>query len=401
VIVKCLFDELLPIGDVKPHPKNRNDHPKDQIERLAKILDYQGWRYPVKISNQTGFVTSGHGRIEAARLNGWTEVPVNYQDYEDEAQEYADVIADNAIASWAELNLKGINLDIPALGPELDINLLGIRNFTLDVADKGNNGDGNDAPETPVTPKTKAGELWILGNHYLLCGDSTKNEDVKRVMIGGRADLVFTDPPYGVAYVGKTEDALTIENDKLDGPSLLSFLATAFLEWPLKPGGVFYVCAPPGLPELQFRTALGDLVRQCIVWVKQQFVMGRQDYHWRHESILYGWREGAAHFFVKDRTQDTVWNFDRPRRNAEHPTMKPVELVEKAILNSSSPGDTVFDGFGGSGTTLIACEKNTRNCRMIEFDPRYCDVILNRWAEFTKKDPVREDGVSWSTLKTS
>jgi DNA modification methylase len=205
-------------------------------------------------------------------------------------------------------------------------------------------------------------------------------------MQGEYADLIFTDPPYGVNYVGKTKDALTIQNDALGDDGTRELVADILTVAPLREGGVFYVCSPAGNTETAFRLAIQDAglsLRQCLCWVKQQFVLGRQDYHWRHESILYGWREGAAHYFVDDRTQDTVWEIDRPSRNDAHPTMKPIALVAKAIANSSRLHEIVYDACGGSGTTLIASDQLNRHCRMVEIDPRYCDVILTRWEQLT------------------
>jgi DNA modification methylase len=200
-------------------------------------------------------------------------------------------------------------------------------------------------------------------------------------MVGEKARLVFTDPPYGVGYVGKTKEALTIENDTLGDAGTRILVSAALLLAPLGPGAAFYVCSPAGNTETAFRLAIADAglqLRQCLVWVKQQFVMGRQDYHWRHESILYGWKDGAAHYFVDDRTQDTVWEIDRPHVSAEHPTMKPVDLVQRAIRNSSRQGDIVYDAFLGSSTSIIAAEQTGRVCFGIEIAPEYVAVGLER-----------------------
>jgi DNA modification methylase len=413
VLVHCNYDELRPIKEFKPHPKNRNDHSREQVERLAEIFNFQGVRKPIYNSTLSGCITAGHGRLLAAKYMKMESFPAEWQEYADADQEQIDVTSDNAIALWAELDLAGINEDLGNLGP-FDIDLLGIEGFEIDVADKYDEVDADAAPSVPKEAKSKPGELWLLGKHRLLCGDSTKREDVERLRAGEVADMVFTDPPYGVSYQSdmsakeakarnRRKDGKEVANDSLSGAELQSFLAAALNGWPLKPGGAFYVCSPPGNPETDFRLSLGNEfpLRQALVWAKQQFVFGRQDYHWRHETILYGWREGASHYFVDDRTQDTVWNFDRPHKSPEHPTMKPVELVEKAIQNSSRKNEIVYDGFGGSGTTLIASEKAGRRCRTIELSPSYCDVILDRFAKFTGRDPVREDGSKWSEVKTS
>jgi DNA modification methylase len=201
--------------------------------------------------------------------------------------------------------------------------------------------------------------------------------------------MIFTDPPYGVAYVGKTKDSLTIDNDELGDEGTRELVRDILTIAPLKPGGVFYVCSPSGNTETFFRLAIQDsglMLKQCIVWVKNAFVLGHQDYHYRHESILTGWKDGASHYFIKDRKQDTVWEFPRPNANKDHPTMKPVDLVAKAIFNSSKPGQTVYEPCGGSGTTLIACEKLGRKALVMEIDPKYCDVIVRRYVKFCREN---------------
>lgn len=385
----CKYDQLVSVNDLKAYPKNRNEHSPQQIERLAKLIEYQGLRAPIIVAKPQNYIAKGHGTLEALKKLGATKVPVVYQEFESDEQLYLFVQSDNAIAAWSELDLSAINIDIGDLGP-FDVDLLGIEGFEVEVADKLGLTD-DDAIPAQIETRTKPGDVWILGDHRLLCGDSTKEDDVSRLMNGDRANLVFTDPPYGVSYVGKTKDALTIDNDALNEDEFLSFLGKAFAEWPIDPGVSYYVFSPPGNLEGLFRRALSSSLRQSMVWVKQQFVMGRQDYHWRHESILYGWKEGAAHYFIDDRTQDTVWQFDRPKRSTDHPTMKPVELIEKAIRNSSKQNQIVFDGFSGSGSTIIACEKLHRRGFGIELDPHYCDVILKRWEEFTGKSALLEE----------
>jgi site-specific DNA-methyltransferase (adenine-specific) len=237
----------------------------------------------------------------------------------------------------------------------------------------------------------------------LLCGDSTSIDAVERLMDGHHADMVWTDPPYGVAYVGKTKDALTIENDRLDDAGLEDFLR-ASLGCALiacRDGASWYIAAPGGPLFHIFSTVLRPLGvwRETLQWVKNTFVMGRSDYHYRHESIFYGWKPGATHYFVDDRTQDTVLQFDKPARNAEHPTMKPVALIEKCVLNSSKPGEIVLDLFGGSGSTLIACEKTGRVARLMELAPQYCDVICKRFAAFSGKQATLDgDGRTFEEL---
>jgi DNA modification methylase len=253
--------------------------------------------------------------------------------------------------------------------------------------------DPTDVPE-PQDPdsedfgqvRPQLGDVWRLGPHKLLCADSRVEVQLARLFGAKRADLLFTDPPYGVGYVGKTADALTIENDDLGDEGTRQLVADLLRAAPLKKGGSFYICSPAGVTETAFRLAIADAgmsLRQCIVWVKDRFVLGRSDYHWRHESILYGWKSGSAHFFTPDRTKDTVWEFERPSVSSQHPTMKPVPLIEEAIDNSSKSGQLVYDACIGSGSTLMACESKGRRCYGADIDPRYCEVTLRRWEELT------------------
>jgi DNA modification methylase len=402
VKVHCPHDKLVSIKGLSPHPKNPNDHSQEQIARLAAILAYQGWRYPIKVSNLSGFVTSGHGRLLAAKFNGWEQVPVSYQDYENEEQEYADLVSDNAIAEWSVLDLKSINAEIEHMGPDFDIDWLGIKNFELDPADKYADQDEDHIP-TPREAKVVPGELYLMGESRLLCGDATNPESWDRLMDGKKADMVFTDPPYNVAYTGKTKEGLQIQNDAMSEAEFKEFLDGTFVLMAsnLKAGGAFYIAHADSAGHTFRQSVLdcGLLLKQCVIWVKQTFVMGRQDYHWQHEPILYGWAPGAAHTWMGDRRQSTVWNEDKPARNAEHPTMKPISLVERGILNSSSQNQLVVDPFGGSGSTLIASVKNGRRCNTMEIDPVYAGVILDRWAKYTGLDPVREDGTPWQKVK--
>lgn len=385
--IHCLYDELINPEHLKRHPKNRNKHPKAQVARLGEIIEYQGWRHAITVSKRSGFITKGHGRLDAALQFKFVKVPVVYQDYESDEQEYADVVSDNSIASWAELDLAGINADVGDLGPDFNVDLLGIEGFTVDVADKGGLTDPDEIPQPPKKAKTQLGDIYILGRSRLLCGDSTKEEDVRKVMNGEQADMVWTDPPYNVAYEGKTKDAMKIENDSMGDRQFFDFLMAAFTSAlaVTKPGGSIYI-AHADSEGANFRVAMrqsGWLLKQCLIWVKQTLVMGRQDYHWKHEPILYGWAPGASHNWYTDRKQTTVLEFDRPSRSTDHPTMKPIALVEYMIGNSCAPGGLVFDGFSGSGTTLLAAERTGRRANVIELDPIYADVAVRRWEEYT------------------
>jgi site-specific DNA-methyltransferase (adenine-specific) len=254
--------------------------------------------------------------------------------------------------------------------------------------------DPDDAPGVPAEAVTRPGDLWILGDHRLLCADSTQAATYATLMAGEQAHMLLTDPPYNVAYQGGTEERLTIANDDMDDASYRRFLADALggATAVLAPGGAFYVwhadtyggivraaCDTVGLP-----------VRQCLIWKKNSLVLGRQDYQWIHEPCLYGWKPGASHRWLGDRAQTTVVEYDKPKRNAEHPTMKPVELLTHLVQNSSAAGDIVLDPFGGSGSTLIACQRTGRKSRLVELDPRYCDVIVRRWEAFTGSTATRQ-----------
>ena len=388
-IMESLKITTVSTKDLIPYINNPKDHPEDQITRLVSSIKEFGFINPVVV-DQDNVVVAGHGRLEAAKRLSMEEIPTIQVGHLTPAQIKAFRIADNRVAEsgWIDDILK---LEIEGLQEmDFDIELTG---FDLDeiadfMMDPGEPADAepqiDQAEELNKKWQVAPGQLWEIGEHRLLCGDSTKAEDVERVMGGEKADMVFTDPPYNVDYVGKTKDALKIANDAMTDVHFDQFLDAIFAAWPLRPGGSYYVCAPPGHPETQFRCALnrasGLSIRQCIVWVKNRFVMGRQDYQWRHETILYGWREGAAHYFINDHTQDTVWEIDRPSRSKEHPTMKPVDLPVKAIGNNTKAGETVWDGFLGSGTTLIAAENLKRRCFGIEISENYCAVILERMA---------------------
>lgn len=252
--------------------------------------------------------------------------------------------------------------------------------------------DADDVPEVPEEPITKPGDLWVLGDHRLLCGDSTDTIALERLMAGVNADLWLTDPPYNVNYEGGT--GLKIQNDNMKDAEFRQFLKDVYIAANcfLRPGAAFYVWHADS-EGYNFRGAAFDTgwkVRQCLIWIKSSLVMGRQDYQWKHEPCLYGWTEGAAHTWNSDRKQTTVLEFDKPSRNKEHPTMKPVDLFQYQMANSTKPGNIVLDSFGGSGTTMIAAERINRKARLMELDPKYCDVIVKRWEQFTGNKAMLE-----------
>jgi site-specific DNA-methyltransferase (adenine-specific) len=263
--------------------------------------------------------------------------------------------------------------------------------------------DEDAVPEVSVHPVTVPGDVWLLGKHRLMCGDSTSIEALER-LCEAKVDVWLTDPPYNVAYEGGTKEKLTIQNDSMGDEQFRQFLRDAYVaaDAVMKPGAVFYIWHADS-EGYNFRGAAQDAgwkVRQCLIWKKSSLVMGRQDYHWKHEPCLYGWKEGAGHLWAADRKQTTILEFDKPSRNGEHPTMKPVALFEYQLLNNTKGGDIVLDSFGGSGTTMIAAEKNGRIARLMELDPKYCDVIIKRWQDFTGKIATHaETGMPFAEVK--
>jgi len=405
VPIFCAHDELVALEKLVGNPRNPNTHPRAQIELLAKIIAAQGWRAPITVSRRSGFVVRGHGRLEAARLLGVDAVPVDYQDYESEAAEWADLIADNRIAELAEMDFSSLADLLSDLSLEtIDMELTGFDSKELErlfarmsIAEIIE----DEAPEPPAEPITRLGDLWLLGEHRLLCGDSTRAEDVARLMGGSRAACMWTDPPYGVGYVGKTKDAKTIDNDSVAGlPALLDAVLANVAEV-LEPGAPFYLAHPAGALALLFEQAVDRSslkVHQGLVWVKDSMVLGHSDYHYRHEPIIYGFNAGPGRSgrgkrptsrWYADNSQTSVLVFDRPRLSLEHPTMKPVALVAHCLKNSTPLGGLVLDPFCGSGTTLIAAEQTGRVCHTIELDPAYCDVIVTRWQNLTGEEARR------------
>ena len=276
---------------------------------------------------------------------------------------------------------------------ELDMSLFGFEPKEMKEPEEITEDDYEEEP--PEVPKARVGDIYQLGRHRLMCGDSTDVQAVQK-LCQGQVDLLLTDPPYGVDYTGKTKDALKIQNDAKTDEALRDMLADAFsaANVVMKPGAVFYIWHADS-KSLVFRLACqmaGWEVRQVLIWAKNTMVMGRQDYQWKHEPCLYGWKEGAGHLWASDRKQTTLLEFDRPTKNKEHPTMKPVKLFDYQIQNNTKGGDIVLDLFGGSGTTIIACEQDGRCARVMELDPRYVDVIIDRWEKLTGERAVKIDG---------
>lgn len=414
--------ELVDVDALIPDPQNARKHGKRNLDAIKASLERFGQRRPLVVT-AAGVVIAGNGTLEAAKALGWSQVaiartPGSWTD--DEAKAYA--LADNRTAELAEWDTA---LLAEQLG-ELDSAGWDVRGLGFDLTDMEGNPDviEDDVPEPPTETRTRPGQLWQLGEHRLMVGDSTDPEDFELLMGGRLAACIFTDPPYNVAYVGKTKEELVIENDAMSDDDFEKFLSAAYARMfdATMPGAAIYVCHSDTGGGVFRRTFVdaGFLLKQVLVWVKNVFVMGRQDYHWQHEPILYGWKPGAPHRWFGSRTKATVFddevdvaalkkadlveiiqearNFstvireDKPHRNAEHPTMKPVRLVARMLANSTIPGDIVLDPFGGSGSTLIAATQLKRTCYTMEMDPRYADVIIQRWETITGEEATRVDG---------
>ena len=378
-----------------PYARNARTHAEGQVAQIAGSIAEFGFVNPILVGADD-VIIAGHGRLLAAQKLGMAEVPVIRLEHLSEIQRRALVIADNKIAENAAWDEELLRLELEELRAEdFDLDITG---FDLDEIDRLLQGadpegtgltDDDEVPEAPEEAITKLGDLWILGQHRLLCGDATVLADVEKVLDGGLADLCFTDPPYNVDYGNKAKDKLSgkdrrILNDNL-GDGFEAFLYDSCVNiLTMTKGGVYMCMSSSELHTLQaaFKAAGGHW-STFVIWAKNTFTLGRADYQRQYEPILYGWKEGTDHFWCGARDQGDVWFVDKPRKNDLHPTMKPVALVERAIRNSSKSRDIVLDPFGGSGTTLIACEKTGRSARLLELDPRYVDVIVGRWQEFS------------------
>jgi DNA modification methylase len=390
-----------------PYARNARTHSDEQVAQIAASIKEWGWTTPVLIDEDGGII-AGHGRVMAARKLGIEEVPTMVATGWTKAQKQAYVLADNQLPQNAGWDMDLLSVEMKDLDAEgFDLSLIGFGDDILSglmAEETAGLTDEDAVPDVPENPVTVLGDVWLLGNHRLMCGDSTSIEALEALCGEHRADMWLTDPPYNVAYEGKTKDALKIQNDEMGDDQFRQFLRDSYsaANAVMKAGAVFYIWHADS-EGYNFRGAAHDIgwqVRQCLVWKKQTMVMGRQDYHWKHEPCLYGWKDGAGHLWAADRKQTTILEFDRPSRSKEHPTMKPVELFEYQMLNNTKGGDLILDSFGGSGTTMIAAEKNGRHSRLMELDPKYCDVIVKRWCEFTGKDATLEaNGKSFSVLE--
>lgn len=377
-------------GQIDGLPANPRQWTREELERLKKSLTETPELFEARgvlciPRGKKYVVLGGNMRLTAAKENGAKDVPCIVVPEDTPVQKLKElVIKDNgtfgendwdALANeWDDCPLN--DWGIPAWNPEEETK-------ETQTAEEDDFNEETDAVET----RCKAGDIWQLGRHRLMCGDSTSAEDVAKLMSGEKADLWLTDPPYNVAYEGKTEDKLTIQNDKQNDTDFRAFLVGAYsaADSAMKAGASFYIWHADS-EGYNFRGACRDVgwqVRECLIWVKNSLVLGRQDYQWKHEPCLYGWKDGASHNWYSDRSQTTTLEFNRPNRNGEHPTMKPVDLFAYQMGNSTKAGDIVLDSFGGSGTTMVAAEQLGRRAYLMELDPHYCDVIIARWEKLT------------------
>lgn len=432
--------ELWPVDRLQPYARNARTHSDAQVAKIAASMTEYGFTNPVLVDSSDGII-AGHGRLMAAKQLGMTEVPVVVLDYLSDEQRRAYILADNRLALDAGWDEEMLAAELAQLQEDgFDLGLTGFDENEIDRLLDGFAEDGDDAghdddavPDVPATPVSVQGDVWVLGQHRVICGDSTMLDDIDRLVAGELIECMWTDPPYNVAYESKL--AGSIKNDSMGDGQFHQFLLDAFTTafTVMKPGGAAYV-AHADTEGLNFRSAFklaGFKLSGCLIWRKNSLVLGRSDYQWQHEPILYGWKEGAAlrWYGARNKTtmvefegslfeqvQENVWQIrlgeqtliiegegltvrdaypsviteEKPKRSAEHPTMKPVPLIERFLLNSTTKGDTVLDLFGGSGSTLIACEKLGRKARLCELDEKFVDVIVRRWQEFTGRPAVLE-----------
>lgn len=412
--------EYIPINEITPYENNAKIHTEEQIEQIKKSIEEFGMNDPIGIWGEDNIIIEGHGRLMALQELGWTEVPVIRLDDLTDDQRKAYTLIHNQTTMNTGFNIDILNEELQSI--DLDMSFFGFDDIPEPEIDIKDDDFDIEEIEPIKEPISKRGEIYKLGNHYLMVGDSTNPDDVEKLMNGAVADLVVTDPPYNVAV--SNSQGMTIENDDMSDEAFKEFLNKSFynLNKNLKDGGAFYVWYA-SKEHINFETELknnGLQVRQCLIWVKQHFNLGRQDYKWKHEPCLYGWKDGASHYFIdefnhptviedkidfdslkkeeaiqmlkdiyNDGISTTVIHEDRPMMNDLHPTMKPLKLIARLIRNSSKEKEKVLDLFGGSGSTLIVCEQLNRQCYMMEYDPVYADAIIKRYEDFTGKKAVK------------
>lgn len=431
--------EYRKVSDLLPYARNARTHSDTQVSQLAASIKEFGFNNPVAVDGE-GMILCGHGRVMAAQKLGMTEVPTVCLSHLSDTQKKAYILADNKLALNAGWDNDMLKVELEDLKfSNFDLDLVGFSTEELDeIMNQDEEPEVEDDDYTvavPQEPKAKLGDIYILGKHRLMCGDSTSIQDVEKLMGGGeyQADLLLTDPPYNVDYEGGTDKKLKIKNDNMEDQAFRQFLIDVYkvADHVMKPGAPFYIWHAD-IEGANFRGAAKDMgwqIRECLIWVKNSLVLGRQDYQWRHEPCLYGWKAGAAHYFTDSRAESTVIedqvNVDKlskdelktlckklldpgiettvirekkPSINDVHPTMKPVKLFGRLVKNSSKRNDIVLDLFGGSGTTIVACEQLNRRAYLMELDPAYVDVIIDRYQKLTNVEVMRSDGKLWNEL---
>jgi site-specific DNA-methyltransferase (adenine-specific) len=399
--------EFWPTDRPIPYARNARKISQTAVDKVASSIKEFGWRQPIVVDGE-GVVIAGHTRLLAAKKLSLPEVPVHIAEGLSKQQVKAYRLMDNRSheeAEWDKELLGPELLELEALDIDLALTGFDPDELSMYTVEKTEGlVDEDQTPEALVFAISEPGDLWILGKHRLLCGDSTSVDAVARLMDGQKADLVFTDPPYNVDYEGYTEEKLKIQGDKMTPVQFQEFLLDVFSSylWALKPGGSLYVCHPSSWQrEFQGALELSDFEVRCqIIWAKNTFAWGFGRYKFQHEPIFYCHRKGQSDPWYGDKSQSTLWQEKKPAANRLHPTMKPVELIERALVNSSLAGDLVLDLFGGSGSTLITCEKMGRSSHLMELDPKYCDVIVKRWQDFTGKEAKLESGKTFNKLKS-
>lgn len=411
--------EMRPVAELIPYVRNAREHSDDQVQQLRASLREFGFVAPLLIDAQ-GNILAGHGRLMAAKAEDMTEVPCVLVEHLTDTQRRAYILADNRLAEQASWNAALVSLELQELQDAgFDLALTGFDESDIVLEDSTDVQEDGYEPELPAEPRSRQGQIYQLGRHRLMCGDATVAEDVAALMAGIQAQLLLTDPPYNVDYTGGTAERLKIENDAQGEDAYCEFLRLALGNGlaALEPGASFYLWHADGGPGRMVRDACqqaGLQVRQCLIWVKQSATLSRQDYHWQHEpclhgrteletaldcgdtwndheACLYGWKDGRPHLWCSDRKQTTVLEFDRPAKSEKHPTMKPVRLFAYQIANSTLREAVVLDLFAGSGTTAIACEQLGRTAYLMDSDPRFVDVIIDRWEQLTGEKAVLLD----------
>lgn len=390
------------IDELIPYINNPRDN-SNAVNAVASSIKNFGFKVPIVIDKNNEIIT-GHTRLKAAKKLGLKTVPVIIADDLTPNQAKAFRLADNKVSEFAEWDIELLNSELEEL-KSLNFNMdeFGFEFIENNEIQSDNLKEDNTDIEIPIDPKSKIGDIYQLGNHRLMCGDSTKKEDIQKLMNGEKADMVFTDPPYGVSYSDKNSFLNSIDkgnsiqdeikNDNLSLYDIKTFILEAFcrIKDILNEVSSYYITAPQGGDLLMMMESMknaGIPFRHCLIWVKNNHVLGRTDYNYKHEPILYGW-VNTHKFYGNGNHKFSTWEINKPIKNDLHPTMKPIELVANAILNSSKENDAIADIFGGSGSTLIACEQTKRRCFMMEIEPKYIDVIIKRWEDFTGQKSIK------------